>query len=335
MFKVLFNIIKILFYVFLAAIIIMLSWESDNTLIFPIVLAAFLAPFALAIDRFIKARKLQRATEARSKIEEANSCYANAQKAKNLAEFIDNWKQMISILDDLSKNYEGKVDFQNTSPTEQKKSLSEEYEWRLRNAIEDSMNHSIKTINTVYRNSTAMKIKAYNEYLNSIEYADSYSALSEETRAFATKAASRVALSAGYYEETDSTPTRADRTGELISDIDKMKGSEFEDWCANLLRYNGYENVRTTKSSGDQGVDILAEKDDIMYAIQCKCHSHDLSNTPIQEVNTGKTLYHCQIGVVMTNRRFTKGAKEAANATGVLLWDRDKLCSMLRNAEEN
>ena len=79
---------------------------------------------------------------------------------------------------------------------------------------------------------------------------------------------------------------------------------------------------------------ILAEKDDIMYAIQCKCHSHDLSNTPIQEVNTGKILYHCQIGVVMTNRHFTKGAKEAANATGVLLWDRDKLCSMLRNVEE-
>lgn len=31
----------------------------------------------------------------------------------------------------------------------------------------------------------------------------------------------------------------------------------------------------------------------------------------------------------MTNRHFTAGAKELAAATGVLLWDRDKLGEML------
>lgn len=114
-----------------------------------------------------------------------------------------------------------------------------------------------------------------------------------------------------------------------LSDIDNMEGHEFEHWCANLLRENGFSNVEVTRGSGDQGVDILAQKDGIKYAVQCKCYSKDLGNKPVQEVNAGKTIYHCQIGAVMTNRYFTQGAKEAAEATGVLLWDRDSLNQML------
>lgn len=110
-----------------------------------------------------------------------------------------------------------------------------------------------------------------------------------------------------------------------MSHIDAMEGHEFEHFIADLLRKSGYQKVEVTRGSGDQGVDVLAEKDDIRYAIQCKCYSSDLGNTPVQEVNTGKMLYQCHIGVVVTNRYFTQSAREAAKATGVLLWDRTKL----------
>lgn len=108
-----------------------------------------------------------------------------------------------------------------------------------------------------------------------------------------------------------------------------MEGHEFEYWCAELLRKNGFTDVEVTKGSGDQGVDVLAVKDGIRYAIQCKCYSSNLGNGPVQEVNAGKSLYRCHVGVVMTNRHFTPSAKELATATGVLLWDRDKLEEML------
>ena len=107
--------------------------------------------------------------------------------------------------------------------------------------------------------------------------------------------------------------------------IDSMDGYEFERWCADLLSRSGYTKVSLTKETGDQGVDILAEREGIRYAIQCKCYARDLGNTPVQEVNAGKTFYNCQIGVVMTNRYFTKGAKDLAKSTGILLWDRDWL----------
>ena len=112
--------------------------------------------------------------------------------------------------------------------------------------------------------------------------------------------------------------------------IDFMEGHDFEYWCADLLKQNGFCNVSVTPSSADQGVDVLAEKDDIRYAIQCKCYSKDLSNKPVQEVTAGKSIYGCQIGVVMTNRYFTAGAKELAKVNGILLWDRDKIIEMLR-----
>lgn len=108
-----------------------------------------------------------------------------------------------------------------------------------------------------------------------------------------------------------------------------MDGHDFEQWCANLLRKNGFTDVAVTPGSGDQGVDVVAVKDGVHYAIQCKCYASPLGNTPVQEVFAGKEMYGCQVGVVMTNNYFTQGAKALAEKTRVLLWDRDTLASML------
>lgn len=115
---------------------------------------------------------------------------------------------------------------------------------------------------------------------------------------------------------------------------DNLDGHAFEEWCAELLLDNGFYDVAVTPGSGDQGVDVLAVKGGVKYAIQCKCYSHDLGNTPVQEVHAGKSLYGCHVGVVMTNRHFTSGAKQLADATGVLLWDREALQEMIEIAQQ-
>ena len=114
------------------------------------------------------------------------------------------------------------------------------------------------------------------------------------------------------------------------SEIDSMDGHDFEYYCAEILRRNGYTHVEVTPASGDQGVDVLAVKNGKSYAIQCKRYSNDLDNTPIQEVVTGRMVYGCDYGVVMTNQYFTDSAVEAARATGTILWDRDELMRMKR-----
>ena len=111
-----------------------------------------------------------------------------------------------------------------------------------------------------------------------------------------------------------------------------MEGHDFEYYCADLLRKNGFENVEVTKGSGDHGIDILAEKDGITYAIQCKCYSSNIGNAAVQQAHTGKSIYKKDIAVVLTNRYFTAQAKEEAAVLGVKLWDRDKLNSMIEKS---
>lgn len=117
-----------------------------------------------------------------------------------------------------------------------------------------------------------------------------------------------------------------------MDSIDKMNGHDFEKFIASLLQKSGFENVEVTKGSGDQGVDVIAEKNQIKYAIQCKNYSSSLGNTPVQEVYAGAKFYGCHVGVVITNSTFTSGARELANNTGVLLWDRNTLSKMVKEA---
>lgn len=125
-----------------------------------------------------------------------------------------------------------------------------------------------------------------------------------------------------YVDPRDAFAKYGGIEAELLT-IDLMEGHEFEYWCSDVLQDMGYTNVQVTPGSGDQGVDILADMNGIKYAIQCKRYSSDLGNTPVQEVHAGKYMYHCHIGAVITNQHFTSGAKELAEATGILLWDRD------------
>lgn len=114
-------------------------------------------------------------------------------------------------------------------------------------------------------------------------------------------------------------------------DFDNMNGHDFEYFCSDLLKNNGFINVEVTQGSGDHGIDIIAEKDGISYAIQCKCYSKDIGNSAVQQAHTGKSIYKKDIAVVLTNRYFTNQAKEEAKILGVKLWDRSKLLSLIEN----
>lgn len=115
------------------------------------------------------------------------------------------------------------------------------------------------------------------------------------------------------------------------TNYDLMNGIEFEVFCKSVLQANGFKNLRTTKGSGDQGIDLLAEKEGIKYGIQCKCYSSDIGNKAVQEAFAGKTYYGCHVAVVLTNRNFTRSAKDLAESNQVLLWGRDTLNALCEN----
>ena len=111
--------------------------------------------------------------------------------------------------------------------------------------------------------------------------------------------------------------------------VDEMEGHDFEYYCADLLSANGFQDVEVTRGSGDFGVDILAKKEDITYAFQCKCYDKPIGVKAVQEVYAGKDYYDRMIGVVITNQYFTEPAVKLASKLNVILWDRDYLNDLI------
>ena len=116
-----------------------------------------------------------------------------------------------------------------------------------------------------------------------------------------------------------------DNIEDKMNRIDQMSGSEFETFCVNLLSSIGFENVEQTKGSGDHGVDILAHKYGYKYVIQCKRYSDSVGNRAIQEIYSGKDIYHADRALVVTNSSFTTQAMSDAISLNVELWNRDTI----------
>lgn len=266
---------------------------------------------------------------ARQLYNEAKASYELALNADTVSDFVCFWY----LLNEKNKNlstYEAKISPEHYNLFTCMRSKESEFQWRLRDAVERSALSAIRDMAGEYRNNKLARADIFAEDIDiAIELSDT------ETAQLIHSSISQVADIAGIQLPVNQLlhepRTRGEYRGidaELLA-IDLMEGHEFEQWCASTLRSIGYINVEVTPGSGDQGVDILAQKDGIKYAIQCKCYAKDLGNGPIQEVNAGKTVYRCHIGAVMTNRYFTKGAKNAAEANGILLWDRDWIIKVL------
>ena len=114
--------------------------------------------------------------------------------------------------------------------------------------------------------------------------------------------------------------------------IDEMDGHDFEFFCAELLEKRGFIDVEVTRKSGDYGVDILAEKDGVTYAIQCKRYTAPVGVEAVQQIYAGRDYYDRMVGAVMTNQYFTAPAVEAAKKLKILLWDRGYMDSMIDEA---
>lgn len=135
--------------------------------------------------------------------------------------------------------------------------------------------------------------------------------------------------SAEYYT---AVPTIQEPVYDFNQPYDNMDGHTFEHYCADLLSKNGFTDIEVTKGSGDQGIDVIAFKDGMKYGIQCKCYASDIGNKAVQEAYAGKEYYHCHIAAVLTNRHFTRSARQLSESNNVLLWDREKLEELINNS---
>jgi restriction system protein len=99
---------------------------------------------------------------------------------------------------------------------------------------------------------------------------------------------------------------------------DTMTGREFELYCRDILHEAGW-HAALTPGSGDQGADIIAEKDGRRVVIQCKFYSGTVGNRAVQEAYAAAAFQDARYAVVVTNSVYTKSAYQLAHKNGVLL----------------
>lgn len=97
-----------------------------------------------------------------------------------------------------------------------------------------------------------------------------------------------------------------------------MTGHEYEEYIAGVIRGLGW-SARVTPGSGDHGADVIAEKDGMRIAVQCKLYSSPVGNKSVQEAFSAKSFYDCDDACVVTNSSFTLAAKKAASKLEVAL----------------
>ncbi len=100
-----------------------------------------------------------------------------------------------------------------------------------------------------------------------------------------------------------------------------ISGEKYEQICGRILKDRGFSDIRVTPQTKDYGIDIIAQKDGLRYAIQCKYYSdHKVGPDSVQQAYTGKDFYHCDVAAVMTNNTFTQSAITLANSLDVKMW---------------
>ena len=109
-----------------------------------------------------------------------------------------------------------------------------------------------------------------------------------------------------------------------LTAIDNMSGTEFEQVVARLFFNMGY-TIKMTKTTNDQGVDIIATRDNEKIAIQVKRYSGTVGNHAIMEAVAGMKFYGANECMVITNSYFSKSAIRLAKVNNVILWDRNIL----------
>lgn len=106
-----------------------------------------------------------------------------------------------------------------------------------------------------------------------------------------------------------------------------MTGREFEELCKDILVTLGMQKTEITKSTGDQGADIIAYLGNNMFIFQCKHHKKKLGNKAVQQAIAARTYYKANRCGVISHSEYTKSAYNLAHPNYCLLFTYEKLAS--------
>ena len=132
-----------------------------------------------------------------------------------------------------------------------------------------------------------------------------------------------------FIQEKEENLTRAsiERAPQLFS---QLRGDDFEKLLCCLFEAMGYV-VQHVGKSGDQGGDVIANKDGERILIQAKCYRDwSVGNEAVQQAVGAMRYYDCnKTMVITTSGNFTKEAVALAQANATELVSKPRLSELL------
>lgn len=130
-------------------------------------------------------------------------------------------------------------------------------------------------------------------------------------------------LFADYCNDMINDSDNIDYFGEYI--LDDMDEAELKRFCVKMLERNDFTNTVVLPISDDKRVSIVTQRDDVKYAMLCKVSDRFVGGECIDEIESGRKFYHCHVGVVLANTKFSEEAMALAKEHNIVLWDKDNL----------
>ncbi len=131
-----------------------------------------------------------------------------------------------------------------------------------------------------------------------------------------------------YIQEKEENLTRESIRKEPQR-FEKLSGSNFEGLLSRLFEAMGYR-VELTGRSGDQGGDLIANKEGERVLIQAKCYRDwSTGNAAVQQVVGAMKYYDCNKAMVVTTSHFTSEAIVLAKTNQTELVSKEQLQELL------
>ncbi len=112
-----------------------------------------------------------------------------------------------------------------------------------------------------------------------------------------------------------------------------LKGLDLEKGLMSMLQSFSWD-VQTTSIIGDEGIDLICEKNSKKVLIQCKGHSKPLGVGAIRDAAGVKSIHNPHSMVVVAPNGFTKGSIKVAKKSDVKLLDVFSLIKIAKQKQD-
>ncbi|MDO8126036.1 MAG: DUF853 family protein [Candidatus Brocadiales bacterium] len=119
------------------------------------------------------------------------------------------------------------------------------------------------------------------------------------------------------------------QTDQLRSKVIQTEARQFEYEIARLLKLMGYE-AHATKATGDDGVDVFAEKDGEKVIVQCKKWEKPVGRAVVDELAGTAARHKATRAILATTSSFSLDAEQTAREHNIALWDFFMLCRLFQ-----